>query len=122
MKIFSFWKAVLRQDADAIRSYFHKDARINWHCTNESFSLEEYILANCEYPGAWDGEIERLEEVGDLFITVTRVFPQDKAVSFHVTSFFKIRDDKILSLDEYWADDGEAPRWRQNMHIGTPIH
>ena len=38
-----------------------------------------------------------------------------------VSAFFKIRGFKIASLDEYWADDGDAPEWRRHMHIGKPI-
>lgn len=64
MKLQTFWKAVLAQDADAIREYFAEDAVINWHCTNERFTVEEYLRANCEYPGEWDGEIERIEQAG----------------------------------------------------------
>lgn len=51
MNIQNFWKAVLNQDAGKIKEYFHEDAYVNWHCTNEHFSVEEYIRANCEYPG-----------------------------------------------------------------------
>ena len=29
--------------------------------------------------------------------------------------------DKIISIDEYWADDGDTPQWHQKMHIGKPI-
>lgn len=56
MDIKGFWDAVLRQDADQIRDCFCMDAYINWHCTDEHFTVEEYIRANCEYPGEWDGE------------------------------------------------------------------
>ncbi|MFR3115553.1 MAG: hypothetical protein ACLTM5_06500 [Dialister sp.] len=28
----------------------HEKAVIKWHCTNEFFTLNEYIKANCEYP------------------------------------------------------------------------
>ena len=38
-----------------------------------------------------------------------------------VTSFIKIADDKIAALDEYWADDSDAPQWRLDKHIGTAI-
>ena len=31
------------------------------------------------------------------------------------------RDDKILSRDEYWGDDGIAPHWRLDKKIGKPI-
>ena len=121
MDIYGFWRDVLAQKADAIRAYFHQNAYINWHCTNEHFTVEEFILANCEYPGDWDGEVERLERANDLFITVTRVYSQDRTLSFHVTSFIKVLNGKIAALDEYWADDGAAPEWRLDKHIGTAI-
>ena len=56
-----FIKAVLEQDGTEIHSYFADDAVINWHCTNECFTVDEYIIANCEYPGKWDGEIETVQ-------------------------------------------------------------
>ena len=58
MNIKNFWYDVLRQDADAIRAYFYPDAWVNWHNTNEHFTLEEFIRANCEYPNQWDGEVD----------------------------------------------------------------
>lgn len=121
MDVKKFMYSVLKQDADAIRAYFHPDAYVNWHCTNEHFSVEEFIRANCDYPGDWDGEIQRVEQIGDLTITVTHVYPKDRSASFRVVSFIKILEDKIAALDEYWADDGDAPQWRQDMHIGTKI-
>lgn len=121
MDIYKFWKDVLEQNADNIRNYFDRNAYINWHCTNEQFNVDEFIIANCEYPGKWSGEVERVEKTGDTFVTVTHVFSQDQELSFHVTSFIKTADDKITALDEYWADDGTAPKWRLDMHIGKPI-
>ena len=121
MNIHEFWKAVLGQDEHEIRKYFSEDSFINWHCTNEHFSLDEYIIANCEYPGKWDGVIERIEEMGDVLVTVVKVYPKDKSVSFHVTSFIKTVNDKIISMDEYWAEDSNAPQWRVDKHIGTAI-
>ena len=64
-----FWSAVLAQDEQLIRDYFHKDAYVNWHCTNERFNVDEFIIANCEYPGDWDGTVERVEVLDDLYIT-----------------------------------------------------
>lgn len=46
---------------------------------------------------------------------------KDKSVSFHVTSFIQTKDDKIIAMDEYYADDGTAPQWRLDKHIGTSI-
>lgn len=122
MDIKRFWKAVLDQDRAAIKRFFHDTAYVNWHCTNEHFTADEFIQANCEYPGDWDGTVERVEYVGHLIITATHVFPKDRSSSFHVVSFFRIEDEKILSVDEYWSDDSEAPLWRKKMHIGKPIN
>ena len=121
MDIYKFWRDVLEQNTENIKNYFHKDAYINWHCTNEHFTVDEFMIANCEYPGTWDGEVERVEMTKDLFITVTHVYSRDKTLSFHVTSFIKVIQDKIAAVDEYWADDGIAPQWRLDKHIGKAV-
>lgn len=119
--ITDFWRDVLSQNEKALERYFSADAIVRWHNTNEQFTAQEYIVANCTYPGAWQGEIERLEHSENLSISVARVWSADKMASFHVTSFFEFSDDKIVVLNEYWGDDGTAPRWRLNKKIGTPI-
>lgn len=120
----NFWNAVLKQDAEQLRTFFSDSdsAYINWHCTNEQFTVEEYIRANCGYPGTWDGTIERAEQIGDLIITAVNVYNTDKTASFHVVSFIKLKDDKIIAMDEYWGDDGIPPQWRLEKKIGTNIH
>ena len=95
MNIQQFWSDVLAQRADEIREYFHSDAYVNWHCSNEHFTVEEFIRANCEYPGDWDGEVEKIVTTDDMVITATRVYPKDRSASFHVTSFIKLKDDHI---------------------------
>lgn len=121
MDVKQFWNDVLAQDRNAIRKYFRDDAYVNWHCTNEHFNVDEYIKANCDYPDDWDGEIERMVCSGNLIITAVRVFPKDKSGFFHVVSFIRVENEKIQSMDEYWADDGDAPMWRKNLKIGVPI-
>lgn len=54
-------------------------------------------------------------------ITATHVYSKDGSMSCHATSFFRVVDDKIASVEEYWGDDGVAPQWRQEKHIGTVI-
>lgn len=121
MDVYAFQRAVLEQRGEDMAEYFTADATVDWHCTNEHFTAEEYIRANCEYPGDWDGEVERVCPITDGVVTVTHVYPKDRSMSFHVTGFFTLRDDKIAHMDEYWADDGPAPQWRQGMVIGKPI-
>lgn len=121
MDVQVFWDAVLRQDAIEMAKHLHPDAVIRWHASNEMFTVAEYIRANCEYPGDWTGEIERVECMGDVVVTAVRVWPRDCSASFHVVSFMQLREGRIAVLDEYWCDDGPAPAWRQKMHIGKPI-
>ena len=121
MDIKAFWNAVLRQAPDKIRLFFHPEAIIRWHNTNEQFTVEEYIRANCEYPGQWGGEVERVITTDTHIITATHVCSTDGTISCHAASFFRVEKGKILSLDEYWGDDSPAPQWRQDMHLGTKI-
>ena len=100
MDIRAFWNDILKQDRDALPGYFHPNAVIRWHCTNEQFSVAEYVRANCEYPGKWDGEMERIEEIGGTTILAGRVFSEEEGVSFHVVSFIKLTDGKISEMDE----------------------
>lgn len=121
MNINEYWKAALAQDANKMKDYFNENAYINWHNTNEHFTVDQFIRANCEYPDSWDGEVERIEEIGDVIITATHVYAKNKPLSFHVVSFIKVTDDKISSIDEYWGDDGLPPQWRLDKHIGTTL-
>jgi len=114
-----YWNAVLSQERELLRAFFAPRASIKWHCTDEHFTVEEFIQVNCEYPGNWSGGIERLEQLGGTVITVTNVFSGN--MSFHAISFFCMENDRIVSLDEYWGDDGPAPAWRRDMHIGKSI-
>ena len=120
-EIREFWEAIVHQKETEIRKYFNKTAIIRQPNTNEEFSLEEFIEANCKYPGKWDGEIERIEKIEDLIITITRVFNIENTISFRVISFINIKDNKIISMDEYWSKDGEAPKWRLDMKLGKKI-
>ena len=121
MDIKAYWNAVLRQDADEMRSFFCSDAQICWHNTNERFSLEGFIRANCEYPGNWEGEFVRHETADELVTTVVRVCDSENNMSFHVVSFIKLIGEKIISIDEYWGDDGSPPEWRQSLGLSGEI-
>ena len=62
LKVEEFWNAVILQNREKLPSFFTDDAVIRWHCTNEQFSVLEYVRVNCDYPGKWKGEIERIEK------------------------------------------------------------
>ena len=119
MDVNQYWEDIVKQDKIVLKSYFLDSAVICWHNTNEQFTLEEFIQANCEYPGNWNGKVKRMEQFGDKIVTVTKIWTE--GLSFHVTSFFLMESDKTRSLDEYWGEDGMAPDWRIEKRIGVPI-
>ncbi|MDO4710536.1 MAG: nuclear transport factor 2 family protein [Peptostreptococcaceae bacterium] len=121
MDIRKFWGSVIRQETDGLKRYFHADAEIFWHNTNERFTADEFILVNSVYPGEWMGEIERIEIAGDLVITAVHVYSKDGKVSDHVVSFIRLSNDRIIRMDEYWGNDMDPPKWRSDMKLGREI-
>ena len=122
LNIEKFFETVISQNKMKLLTYFRDDAVIKWHCTNEIFSVEEYIKANCEYPGDWIGKIERIEKTDNSIILVCKKKKKNKSTSFHVVSFIRVENDLIVEMDEYWSDDALAPQWRRKMKIGKPIN
>lgn len=116
-----FFSAVIEQKEDRLREFFKASAWVRWICTNEHFTVEEYIRANCEYPGKWCGVIEKCIWIKNECVVAAKVWSQDETISVHVVSFIRIEDNKIASMDEYWADDDTAPEWRKQMKIGHAI-
>ena len=109
--VIQYWDHIAAQNEKESKKYFHENACIRWHNTNEQFNVSEFLRVNCDYPGSWSGE--------NTIITATHVWSEEK--SFHVTSFFKMAEEKIKGLDEYWGDDDSAPQWRIEKNIGKPI-
>ncbi len=110
-----YWDALLSRDGGRIRALFAPGAEIRWPCTGERFTPGQFAAVNCAYPGVWDREIERTEESGGLVVCAARVFSEEDGLSFHVVSFLRHDGEKILSLDEYWGDDGAPPQWRADL-------
>lgn len=57
-----------------------------------------------------------------MIITIIRVFNIENTISFRITSFINIKDNKIILMDEYWSKDREAPKWRLDMKLGKKLN
>ncbi len=110
-----YWQDCVRQDKESLRTWFWPDARIIWPCTEEVFTVDEFILANCEYPGDWSGELKRVTQTPAGAVTEYRIASADGKFSCHVASIFTLYKGKIVSLTEYYADDGPPPAWRTKL-------
>lgn len=90
------------------------EAVVQWCNTREIFrGRENFILANKKYPGArWRISIEKLLSVNDMIISVVKAQCSEPESSFYATSFFKLRNELISEIVEYWGENGEPPEWR----------
>ena len=114
-----FISDVVQQNANALKNYFTPDAIICWHDSNEQFTVDEYIRANCEYPDTWNGTVQRVEKIDNGMVIVTKIFSDESA--HLVTAFVQITDGKISRLDEYYSECNDVPDWRKAMNVGKPI-
>jgi hypothetical protein len=121
--IMSYWKTIDNQDWNKLKCFFTDLATVEWPNTNEIFvNINNFIRANNEYPGNWTIDVERIEEVGNTAITVSKVSLREQNISVHVVSIFEITNDKIEKLIEYWGDDGAAPEWRQKLNLSLSLN
>ena len=107
----SFWSDLIASNKSKLKEYFSEEALINIHNINKEITLEEYINRNCDHKEEWDGEIVRHVEMNGLSVVVTKINTSEDNLSYNVVSFMKIKDDKIISIDEYWAENGRMPMW-----------
>ena len=106
-----YWQACVHQERDALEAWFWPDARVIWPCTEEVFTVEEFLLANCAYPGAWTGKLLNVIPTPMGAVTECRITSLDQRYSCHVASIFTLYKGRIASLTEYYADDGPPPSW-----------
>lgn len=82
--IISLWQAVAAQDEHKLAQFFTVDARIFWPNTGERFDLPGYLRANCDYPGQWSGQVEKVAEDGSY--SVARVWSPEGVTARTVKS------------------------------------
>ena len=123
--IHSFFEAVINQDKDKLRDFFDDDATIIWANTNEQFTVDEYIRANCEYPGKWGGKVEDFDVIKDtsderrmVFTAIVKNAEGYAARTVSFIDFAQNEDELIDVLVENWSDITDPPAWRREMNIG----
>jgi len=119
--VIDFWEDMNNQNWDKLSPYFSETAMINWHNTNESFSVSEFVLVNSHYPGDWLIKVENLVTIDNIVISVIKIQLKDHSISFYATSFFEFKAEKIEVLDEYFGENAQPPQWRIAMQLGASI-
>ncbi|MBU5676327.1 nuclear transport factor 2 family protein [Alkaliphilus sp. MSJ-5] len=108
-----FWEYIHNADFDSLNELISDDASIWLPNTKEVFKgKRKYIEFNKKYPDRWYVDLEKLYVCGETVISVAKIFNSENTASFYVTSFFKVNNNLIEEIVEYWGDNGEPPKWR----------
>ena len=85
-----------------------EDFEAHWPNTRERIcGAENFIALNESYPGAWRCAVRRIDVCTDTVVTVTEISDGDTAL--FAVSFFEVREGRIVSAEEYFADNGCPP-------------
>lgn len=85
-----------------------EDFEAHWPNTRERIrGPENFIALNESYPGAWRCTVQRIDECAEAVVTVTEI--SDGETSFVAVSFFEVRCGRIVSAEEYFAENGPPP-------------
>jgi hypothetical protein len=115
-----FWEHINNADFDRLNEIMSDNACIWLPNTKEVFKgKNKYIEFNKRYPDRWYVELEKLNVCDDTVISVAKIFNVENTISFYVTSFFKLKDNLIEEVTEYWGDNGEPPKWRVDEKLSV---
>ena len=116
----SYWAHTEKREANALREYFHPDVEIFLHDTNDRYDFESWINdvngSEDSSGGEYHTTVDRIDKLENGQI-VTITFHRSKDWIGFVTSFFTLKDDKIIELHEYYSpcDDFIVPQWRTDL-------
>lgn len=120
-----FWACINKQDWSKARSLLSNNFTADWPQSKEKIiSPDNFISINRDYPGQHSIKLLQTKSVHphtpDTQLIVTEVFiesimPNKTEIQLFAISFFEIKEDKIISLKEYWAETYQAPEWRKHL-------
>jgi len=112
----TYWQAVEQKNKSEFLTYFHEDAMIYLHDTNDEFPPEYYIREEDDFGNDWHTTVDRVEELKSGQIMTITFHRSSDWIGF-VTSFFTFQDEKIIKLHEYFSpcDDNIVPQWRVDL-------
>jgi hypothetical protein len=110
----TYWSATMEQNREALHDCFHESAQIYLHDTNELLDSKSLIDFNCASQIDYKMTVDRINLLDNgQIITIT--FWQSPEWNGFITSFFTLQDEKIIRMDEYYAQCDELPQWRTDL-------
>jgi ketosteroid isomerase-like protein len=109
------WRRIQARDWDGAADLVAEDAVIDWPHSRERMRGKNFIEVNRIYPEGWSVEVLRVLDLGDIVVSEVRV-PHDTS-EFWASSFFEVRNGKIVGGREYWVESSthDVPQWRAHL-------
>lgn len=113
-KVKEFWQYIDEANFDKLVEIMREDSNVILPNTKEIFKgRDNYINFNKDYPGRWYTKVEKIVDANNEVVSAVEI-TNDEGVSLYVTSFLKFENHLIKEITEYWGENGEAPKWRQD--------
>jgi ketosteroid isomerase-like protein len=118
----NLWHFFNEMKWDEARELLDDNLEVYWNQSREKIiGADNFIKLNSNYPGTHKIQVlnsnhsyDRWDKV-DKVVTQTQIKStiEGKELELFAISLFDIRDNKIISAVEYWADSYPAPEWRK---------
>lgn len=108
----ALWRAFQARDWTAARALLHDEMQATWWTSGERFENPDvYVDVNRRYPEGWSLRLIELAHLEDgRVMSLVRVDQSPR--HFYATSLFRLDDERIVGIDEYWATAEVPPAWR----------
>jgi len=112
-----FWAAIQRRDWDEARRALHSQASMIWPVTAEKFNgADSIIRVNAIYPEGWSIDLNHISRLEDgRILTIVKV--EHPPGAFFAISLFRLKQDLVEFIEEYWSTMEEPPDWRTSAAI-----
>lgn len=109
----TFWQLFSEQKWDLASELLHQDFVANWPQSREKMvGAKNFIDVNRFYPGNHKITVIHAFALEDKVLSTVWI-EADTGQKTFANSIFKIQNDKILNVEEYWAEPYPAPEWRK---------
>ncbi len=107
-----YWSLISDQKWNESKKLFHSEFCAEWPQSRERFTdVDSFINMNSAYPGNHKVEIIKLLSSENKVTSAVFIYADTGQKAF-ATSFFELKNEKIIKLTEFWGEPYEAPEWR----------
>ena len=109
----NFWQLISDQSWSSVKDLLHPNFVATWPQSREKMrGPDNFVSVNQYYPGNHKIELIHIGEANSKVFTTVWI-EADTGQKTFANSYFELKDGKILSAEEYWAEPYAAPEWRK---------